>query len=62
MPNALCAHCGERIGVYERIWLEQADGAVRLSSVLAMLEGPAAPDGEPLWHFDCLAPGRRPAA
>jgi hypothetical protein len=54
-PPLLCARCGDRIGVYERLWLELADGTLRSSSFLNLaqheLHGRAR-----LWHHSCLAP------
>jgi hypothetical protein len=50
----LCARCGDRIGVYEPIWLEQPDGTRVRSGLLALGEAPL--DGR-LFHSDCLAGG-----
>lgn len=48
-----CAHCGDRIGVYEHAWLEQADGILRASSFLNLGREGA---GGRLFHLGCLAP------
>lgn len=50
-----CALCGDRIGVYEPIWLELADGRVRRSSFLNLGDYPGY-DRSRLWHLDCLMP------
>jgi hypothetical protein len=54
-PFLRCAMCGNRIGVYEPIWLELADGSLVRSSYLNLGEH-AGHDGSRLWHFDCLIP------
>lgn len=49
-----CAHCGQRIGVYEPLRVEQPDGNVGASSYLNL-----SPDeleiGPRLWHTWCFA-------
>jgi hypothetical protein len=50
----VCAHCGDRIGVYEPIWLEQPDGTRVRSGLLEL--GDAPPDGR-LFHSACLCGG-----
>ena len=54
-PPLLCARCGDRIGVYEPVWLELADGALRSSSYLN-LDRYAPYERSRLWHLGCLAP------
>jgi hypothetical protein len=51
-----CSRCGDQIGVYERFWLELADGTLQSSSYLNLhwdLLG--AQTRLRLWHRDCLA-------
>lgn len=59
--NPVCATCGDRIGVYEPIWIEQTDGTLTTTGLLEMSQHS---DGEPhavrLYHFGCLAPNRIP--
>jgi hypothetical protein len=50
-----CALCGDRIGVYEPIWLELADGSLHRSSYLNLGDCPAH-DPSRIWHIDCLIP------
>jgi hypothetical protein len=56
-PAITCTHCGERIGVYEPIRVEQADGSVGSSSYLNLTG--AQLHGRPrLWHPWCFAEAR----
>jgi hypothetical protein len=48
-----CAMCGDRIGVYEPIWLELADGSLHRSSYLNLGDY-LGHDPSLLWHLDCL--------
>jgi len=50
-----CARCGDRVGAYEPIWLEPADGSLVRSSYPNLGEA-AGHDRSRLWHFDCLIP------
>ena len=51
----VCAHCGERIGVYEPLWLEVADGTLHSSSFPNLDRyAPHAPAR--VWHHACFAP------
>jgi hypothetical protein len=50
-----CSHCGERVGVYERLWFERGDGEVLPSSILNMRRDGVDPLGVALWHPQCLA-------
>jgi len=50
-----CLMCGDRIGVYEPIWLELPDGALRRSSYLNLGDHPGH-DRSRLWHLECLIP------
>lgn len=50
-----CAQCGDRIGVYEPLWLELADGALHHSSYLNLGDYPEL-DRSRLWHLGCLLP------
>ncbi len=56
-PRPSCARCGEAIGVYERLGVEQSDGNVRVSSYLN-LDSDELDAGLRLWHWHCLASGR----
>ena len=56
-----CALCGDRIGVYEPIWLELADGGGRYRSSFLNLGDHPGYDPSRLWHLDCLIPGVMPA-
>jgi hypothetical protein len=53
--HPICATCGDRIGVYEPLWAEQADGTLICTG---MLEINRHMDGEQdvsrLYHFGCL--------
>lgn len=55
-PEITCAHCGERIGVYEPIRLELADGSVGSSSYLNLAV--AELRARRLWHPWCFAEAR----
>jgi len=57
----LCAACGDRIGVYERIWVTLPDGGVERSSLLALTPQRTAQSAQ-LFHAGCLAPESGPAA
>jgi hypothetical protein len=60
-PPLLCARCGERIGVYEPLWLERGDGSLCSSSYLN-LDQHEWHERSRLWHHGCLAPdGLSPA-
>jgi hypothetical protein len=50
----LCACCGDRIGVYEPVWLERPDGTRVRSGLLEL--GETLPDGR-IFHSECLAGG-----
>jgi hypothetical protein len=59
----LCAHCGDRIGVYEPAWLEHNDGSIRTASFLNL--DPEIRQGQErarLWHLGCLPPDAIPDA
>jgi hypothetical protein len=49
--------CGDRIGVYELLWLELVDGSLHRSSYLNLGDHPGH-DPSRLWHLDCLIPDR----
>lgn len=55
-----CAMCGDRIGVYEPVWLELADGSLHRSSYLNLGDY-AGYDRSRLWHLHCLIPASGPA-
>ena len=50
-----CLMCGDRIVVYEPIWLELPGGALRHSSYLNLGDYPGH-DPSRVWHLDCLIP------
>jgi hypothetical protein len=51
-----CSRCGDPIGVYERFWLELADGMLRSSSYLNLhLDLLGHRNWRRLWHLDCVA-------
>lgn len=57
-----CVRCGERVGVYERLWFERHDGVVVPSSVLTLWRQGVDPLGLSLWHHACLPEERLPTA
>lgn len=53
----LCAHCGDRIGVYEHAWLEHPDGSLQASSFLNIEEHLRRGSAQVrFFHLGCLAP------
>jgi len=52
VPRLLCACCGDRIGVYEPVWLERPDGTRVRSGLLELGDAPA--QGR-RFHSECLA-------
>lgn len=60
-PRPVCATCGDRIGVYEPIWLELPDGTIHSTSLLALRRDGGDPGGGIYYHEGCLAPDRIPA-
>jgi hypothetical protein len=50
-----CAGCGERIGVYEPLWLEQPDGTFSRTSLLNVSEHQQDGRQLRLFHSGCLA-------
>jgi hypothetical protein len=60
-PHPRCAACRDVIGVYERIWVERADGTLQATSLLNLDLGQAAHGAAlRLWHARCLAEQRLP--
>ncbi len=57
VPVLHCAHCGDRLGVYEHIWVLDEDGNVQASSYLNLPE-PARHGTSKMrfFHLGCLAP------
>ncbi len=55
-PPLVCARCGDRIGVYEPLWIALADGTLRASSYLNLDEH-ELDERARLWHHGCLGPG-----
>ena len=51
-----CEACGDRIGVYERIWVRRPGGAVERSSMLTVEREPGTGSAA-LFHDGCLAEG-----
>ena len=57
-PKPVCGVCGDRIGVYEPIWLALDDGTLVASALLKLDEHRARIHGDPqLFHLACLEPG-----
>lgn len=52
-PSITCAHCGDCIGVYEPLRVEQSDGTVGLSSYLNLIV-PQDHERPRLWHLWCF--------
>jgi hypothetical protein len=53
-----CAHCGERISLFECLWRELASGAVHASYAVD-LQGIQRANRR-LWHVGCLSPAPEP--
>jgi hypothetical protein len=53
-PSITCAHCGERIGVYEPMRVERPDGTVDSSSYLNLTVAQLQRIPR-LWHSWCFA-------
>ena len=60
-PRSVCATCGDRIGVYEPMWLELSDGSIHSTSLLVLRRDGGEPGGATYYHHGCLAPDRIPA-
>jgi hypothetical protein len=57
----LCTNCGDRIGVYEPVWMELTDGSIRASSLLNIdPDARHAENRSRLWHLGCLTPDALP--
>jgi len=53
----VCGVCGDRIGVYEPIWLALDDGTFVASALLNLDEHRSRINGDPrLFHADCIDP------
>jgi hypothetical protein len=52
--------CGDRIGVYEPIWLELPDGSIHSTSLLVLRRDGGEPGGGIYYQHSCLAPDRIP--
>ena len=52
--NPSCAHCGDRVGVYERLWFDRGNGELVTSSLLKLRRDGFDPLRGSLWHLDCL--------
>lgn len=56
----ICGVCGDRIGVYEPVWLELEDGTLVLSALLNLDDHRASMSGDPrLFHLACRASSNR---
>jgi hypothetical protein len=54
-PNPVCGLCGDRIGVYEPIWLALDDGTLVASALLNLDDHRAAIHGDSqLFHIGCV--------
>jgi hypothetical protein len=51
-----CASCGDRIGFYEPIWWQRADGSLTATGLLSLPPEAEAASGGRLFHLGCLAP------
>ena len=59
-PFLHCACCGDRIGIYERLWWQMPDGSIVPSAFLPMRSSPEFRDGSSRhFHAACLV--REPA-
>ncbi len=56
MPSArpVCAMCGDRVGVYEPIWLESPDSTIHSTSLLALSGDGDTPNSCVYYHLGCL--------
>jgi hypothetical protein len=51
----VCGICGDRIGVYEPIWVALDDGTLVVSALLNLDQQRTAIEGDPrLFHAGCL--------
>ena len=55
-----CAHCGDRIGIYELMWMQQADGTLANTTVLNLDDEQRLDDSSRFFHVGCLAPDEIP--
>jgi hypothetical protein len=53
-PRPVCAGCGDRVGVYEPIWLETPDGGVHHTSLLALSGEDSTSPARVYYHLGCL--------
>jgi len=58
--HPVCGTCGERIGVYEPIWLKHADGTLTATSLLNLDEELQSDSHQAFFHLGCLAPDQIP--
>jgi hypothetical protein len=62
-PILVCARCGDRIGVFEGLWVKLSDGTIRRSSILNLGKHVANEEARLwFWHAGCLAPDALPSA
>jgi hypothetical protein len=55
--HPVCGNCGERIGVYEPLWLQFSDGTVASTSLLKLDGEPRSNSDHVLLHVGCFIPG-----
>ena len=52
----VCAACGDRIGVFEPLWLQSSDGQIAGSTVIELNESSRAEAPSALFHIGCITP------
>ena len=59
----VCTRCGDRIGVFEPLWVELSDGTIHSSSFLNLGQhlGNEECRRARFWHAGCLAPDAIPS-
>ena len=59
----VCTRCGDRIGVFESLWVELSDGTIHSSSFLNLGRhlGNEERRRARFWHAGCLAPDAIPS-
>ena len=60
LAHPRCAHCGDRIGIYEPMWMQQADGTLANTTVLNLEDGLWQEQSARFFHVGCLAPDEIP--
>jgi hypothetical protein len=54
----LCTTCGDRIGIYEPVWLEEPNGALTRTGLLKIKQAYSEPHRLRLHHLNCRSPLR----